>query len=61
LLESASDELPDGIAVKGKILKKLMSWNSYWKPYEELTDDIKEYDRVYARKIIDVLKEINDG
>ena len=46
--------------VKSKIADKLRNWNSYWVPYEDLTDEIKEYDRVYARKIINVLKG-NDG
>ncbi|MFW6247355.1 MAG: RyR domain-containing protein [bacterium] len=31
-------------------------WNKYCVPYNELSEEVKEYDRVYARKI---LKEVN--
>lgn len=27
-------------------------WEKYWVPYEELSEEIKEHDRVWARKII---------
>ena len=67
LLQEAHDSLPDGqnnrasLRMKKKISDKLKNWESYWVPYEELTDEIKEYDRVYARKILDVLEEDTDG
>lgn len=27
-------------------------WEKYWVPYEQLPDDVKELDRVWARKVI---------
>ena len=33
-------------------------WMSYWVPYEDLDDNVKEQDRVYARKIINKLKDV---
>lgn len=35
-------------------------WEKYWIPYNELTDDIKEFDREYARKILDLVKKYKE-
>lgn len=32
-------------------------WQSYFVPYDQLTDEVKEYDREYARKVLDILRE----
>lgn len=30
-------------------------WSKYFIPYEELSDDIKEHDRVWARKVLEII------
>lgn len=32
-------------------------WQKYWVPYEDLSDDVKEQDRVYARKVLDAVNK----
>ena len=36
---------------------RLERWQSYWIDYEELSDEVKEYDRIYARKILSLVEE----
>lgn len=33
-------------------------WKKLWKPYSELTEEEKEQDRVYARKLLPILHDI---
>jgi len=33
----------------------LKRWNEWWVPYSRLTEEVKEYDRVWARKVLGVL------
>jgi len=35
---------------------RLERWQKLWIPYEQLTEEQKEQDRVWARKVIDILK-----
>ena len=30
-------------------------WQKYWVPYEDLSEDVKEQDRVYARKVLNAV------
>lgn len=36
-------------------LDRLDRWNELWVPYTELTEEIKEVDRVYAKRVLDRL------
>ncbi len=51
---------PDVLRVVDKLQVKLSNWESYWVPYSELTNEIQEYDRIWARKVLEVIKESND-
>jgi hypothetical protein len=34
----------------------LLRWQALWVPYEQLTDEQKEKDRIWARQVIDLLQ-----
>ncbi|GAH42791.1 unnamed protein product [marine sediment metagenome] len=36
--------------------ERRVRWQKYFVPYSELTEEVKEYDRVWARKIVKLLK-----
>lgn len=35
---------------------RIERWKKLWKPYKELTEEEKEQDRVYARKVLAIMK-----
>lgn len=32
-------------------------WKTYFVPYEELTEEVKEFDREWARKVLNIINE----
>ena len=50
------DEAMDINSVVKQIDVRLEKWVKNWKPYDELTEDVKEFDRIWARKIIDIMR-----
>ena len=48
------------ISLANKKLNSLINrWSKNWKPYSDLSEEIKHSDRVYALKIIKLLKDAN--
>ena len=35
-------------------------WKSYWVPYNDLADHVKEHDRVWARKVLGIVQNSKD-
>ena len=40
---------------------RIKRWKTMMVPYDKLPEDIKDYDREYAQKVIDALSTINEG
>jgi hypothetical protein len=43
--------------VHRRMMRKHQSWLEYWKPYSELTEDVKEHDRKWAYKVAKIVRE----
>lgn len=37
-------------------IERAERWDKFMVPYDELTDDVKEYDRKWARKVLEITK-----
>lgn len=42
-------------AVIAGLHARLRRWKENWKPYSELPEDVKEHDRVWARKVLEII------
>jgi hypothetical protein len=42
--------------MRDRVLTKHDSWELLWVPYDMLSEDMKEQDRIFARKVIEILK-----
>ena len=51
--EAVAKKLPQS-AQSAHIIK---GWMENWKPYAELSDEVKEFDRVWARKVIPIIED----
>lgn len=36
--------------------ERLKRWKKYWVPYDQLPEDVKEKDREWARKVLEVIE-----
>lgn len=44
-------------AVAGEVPESTRAkWKSMWIPYSELTEELREHDRVWARKVLELLR-----
>jgi hypothetical protein len=49
--QAVSAHVPETIRAK---------WQGSWVDYNQLTDEVKEADRVWARKVVTLLREFNE-
>jgi len=49
--------LPDSISILEAVAARLRRWKKLWVSYNDLSEEMKEHDRVWARKVIKLLKE----
>jgi len=52
--EQVSNHSPSSLSMGNKMLEKHEKWIVNWVPYSELTEETKEFDRIWARKVIDL-------
>jgi hypothetical protein len=50
-------ENKEAVELVEKLEKRLGRWEGLWIPYEELSEEMKDSDRVYAKKMFDLAEE----
>ena len=55
--EEKGVENKEAIEILEKTKNRLKRWENLWVPYDELSEEMKEEDRIYARKILNLIKE----
>lgn len=55
--EENSNENKEAIELVEQLENRLKRWESLWIPYDELSEEMKDSDRAYARKMLDLAKE----
>ena len=45
----------DEVAAIPLISNRLNRWKKYWVSYSELSEDVKEHDRLWARQVLEVI------
>ncbi len=50
-------ENKEAIELAEKIEKRIKRWESLWIPYEELSEEMKDSDRAYAKKMLDIAEK----
>lgn len=53
-IERKDQLINDNILLINKFTEKLERWESLWIPYEDLTEEMKEKDRKYARRMLEM-------
>ncbi len=59
LKSSVKGTAPSPLDIANNVTKKHQSWLEYWKPYSNLPEEIKEFDRHWADKILELLNTNN--
>lgn len=54
-IEIKDELIKSNTLLTDKFTEKVERWESLWIPYEELTEEMKEKDRKYARKILELI------
>ena len=50
-------ENKEAIELVEKIERRLKIWESLWIPYEELSEEMKDSDRAYAKKMLEIAEK----
>lgn len=55
--EEKGVENKEAVELVEKLENRLKRWEGLWIPYDELNEEMKDSDRAYAKKMLDLAKE----